>query len=92
MSEPNDLDKPIWGAAAIGAEANLTPRQAVYALERGYLPRSAKSGCLRNVASGNAWKSMPPKQKMTPASRPRPLIQSERLGRAGSNKHDRSIA
>jgi hypothetical protein len=38
MSEPNDLDKPIWGAAAIGAEANLTPRQAVYALERGYLP------------------------------------------------------
>jgi hypothetical protein len=32
------MDKPIWGAAAIGAEANLTPRQAFYALERGYLP------------------------------------------------------
>jgi hypothetical protein len=38
VSEPNDMDKPIWGAAVIGAEANLTPRQAFYALERGYLP------------------------------------------------------
>jgi hypothetical protein len=36
--EADDLDRPIWGAAAIGAEANLTPRQAFHALERGHLP------------------------------------------------------
>ena len=35
-----DLDRPIWGVDAIAAAANLTPRQAYHALEKGYLPAS----------------------------------------------------
>jgi hypothetical protein len=38
--EAVDLDRPIWGVEAIAAAANLTPRQAYHALERGYLPAS----------------------------------------------------
>jgi hypothetical protein len=33
-----DPDRPLWGAAAIGAEINRTERQAHYMLERGLLP------------------------------------------------------
>jgi hypothetical protein len=36
----DDLDRPIWGAEAIAEAANLTPRQAYHALEKGYLPAS----------------------------------------------------
>jgi hypothetical protein len=32
-----DWDRPIYGAAAIGAVVNLTERQAYHALERGLL-------------------------------------------------------
>ena len=34
----SDDDTPIWGAANIGKEANLDPRQAWYLLDRGELP------------------------------------------------------
>jgi hypothetical protein len=40
QSEVLDLDRPIWGVEAIAVAANLTPRQAYHALERGYLPAS----------------------------------------------------
>ena len=33
-----ELDRPIWGAAAIGAEINRTERQAFYLLEAGLIP------------------------------------------------------
>jgi len=38
--QEDDLDRPIWGAEAIGKAANLKPRQAYHALEKGYLPAS----------------------------------------------------
>jgi hypothetical protein len=34
----NDKDDIVWGAAAIGAEVNLSPAKAFYALEKGTLP------------------------------------------------------
>ncbi len=34
------IDRPIWGVAAIAAAANLTERQAYWALEQGHLPAS----------------------------------------------------
>jgi hypothetical protein len=38
VSDTNDLDKPIYGAKAIGEEANLTERQAFWGLEKGHIP------------------------------------------------------
>jgi hypothetical protein len=36
---PDDvLDRPIWGAKAIAAEANVTAKQAFHMLEAGHLP------------------------------------------------------
>jgi hypothetical protein len=35
-----DLDRPIWGVAAIAAASNLTERQTYWALERGHIPAS----------------------------------------------------
>jgi hypothetical protein len=37
QDEADDLDKPIWGAKAIGNEAGVDERKAFYMLERGYL-------------------------------------------------------
>ena len=37
MSDTDDLDKPIYGAKAIGEARKLTERQAFWALENGYL-------------------------------------------------------
>ncbi len=33
--DTNDLDRPVWGARAIGAVANRNPRQTWYLLETG---------------------------------------------------------
>jgi hypothetical protein len=38
--ESADPDRPLWGAAAIGAEINRSERQAHYLLERGLLDAS----------------------------------------------------
>jgi hypothetical protein len=38
------LDKPIWGAAAIGREINRTPRQAHHLLSRGLIKSARKVG------------------------------------------------
>jgi hypothetical protein len=35
-----DIDRPIWGVAAIAAVSNLTVRQAYWALEKGHIPAS----------------------------------------------------
>jgi hypothetical protein len=37
-SADEDLDKPLWGAAAIGAEIDKTASQTFHLLEAGYLP------------------------------------------------------
>jgi hypothetical protein len=34
----DDLDKPLWGAAAIGAEIDKTTSQTFHLLEAGHLP------------------------------------------------------
>ena len=50
-NESANLDRPLWGAAAIGAEINRTERQAHYMLERGLLPaeKVGKSGSPRRA-------------------------------------------
>ncbi len=57
MSDTTDLDKPIWGARAIAAEAGLFDEdgepdvaRAFYLLEAGLLPGSK---------AGRAWVSTP---------------------------------
>jgi hypothetical protein len=55
-----DDDRMIWGAVAIGAALNLTPRQAFHQLESGRVPSarkwgqkwSASAAVLRQVRSG----------------------------------------
>jgi hypothetical protein len=37
-SAGEDLDKPLWGAAAIGEEIGKTESQAFHLLEAGHLP------------------------------------------------------
>jgi hypothetical protein len=37
-STADDLDKPLWGAAAIGEEIDKTPSQTFQLLEAGHLP------------------------------------------------------
>jgi hypothetical protein len=39
-SAGEDLDKPLWGAAAIGAEIGKTESQTFHLLEAGHLPAS----------------------------------------------------
>jgi hypothetical protein len=57
-----DDDRMIWGAVAIGAALNLTPRQAFHQLEAGRVPGARKWGrkwgasgaVLRRVITGEA--------------------------------------
>jgi hypothetical protein len=45
IAKPNlDDDRMIWGAVAIGAALNLTPRQAFHQLESGRVPSARKWG------------------------------------------------
>ncbi len=67
------LDRPIWGVEAIAAAANLTPRQAYHALEKGYLP-AGKAGRkwfttprrLRTLFTGNSVSQTALFELMTP--------------------------
>lgn len=43
MTEDDNLDRILWGAAAIAAEINATPRRTFHMLEAGHLP-AAKVG------------------------------------------------
>jgi len=66
IAKPNPSDddeiQMIWGAAAIGAALNLSPREAFYQLEAGRIPGARKWGrswgasrvVLRRVLTGEA--------------------------------------
>jgi hypothetical protein len=41
---PNDLDRPVWGAAAIGREINRTERQTHHLLARGLIKSARRIG------------------------------------------------
>jgi hypothetical protein len=50
---PNNLDKPVWGAEAIGAVIGRNPRQTHHRLTRGEIKSAKKVGgrCVVNRAS-----------------------------------------
>ncbi|MGE3993407.1 MAG: hypothetical protein AB7F49_36545 [Pseudorhodoplanes sp.] len=50
MADTKELDRPIYGAKAIGDEVGLQERQAYYRLEKGDLPAEKL---------GNTWVSTP---------------------------------
>jgi hypothetical protein len=41
---PNSLDKPVWGAVAIGEIINRTPRQTHHLLTRGHIKSARRIG------------------------------------------------
>jgi hypothetical protein len=57
----DDMDVPVWGAAAIAAVLNTTTRKSFYLLERGFVDAtkvgsqwcSTKRRLLRDIAAGD---------------------------------------